>query len=83
MDETSQASPITAELVRDVAHPDRRRRAHEILSQQTSRLDRLEGELSQRFQQLTDEIARDGGRRRPGILRAGRGGAQRADHLAQ
>lgn len=57
MDETT--SPIPAELVADAARPDRRRRAREILSQQTSRLDRLEGELSQRLQQLTDEIARE------------------------
>ncbi len=41
----------------DGPHGDRRRRAHEILSEQNASLDRLESELAEQLQQLVDEVA--------------------------
>ena len=61
MDETSLPTPPIAEQAppQESSRPDRRHRAREILSKQYSRLDRLEGELTDQIQQLADEVARE------------------------
>ena len=46
-------------LPSDGARSDRRRRAHEVISAQRSYLDRLENELSEGLQLLSDELSRD------------------------
>jgi DNA repair exonuclease SbcCD ATPase subunit len=53
---------------------ERRRRAHEILSEQRSHLDRLENELAEQLQQLADEVA-DSVRLAESVSGAGESGA--------